>query len=389
MTSDDVLFVSGASSTRRASPPEGAVSQHRARSRHPTPTPSSFTLKRPDPLFNGSDRRPRCPPHRVSRKALDEKGEEAFGIEPVGTGALPGPERRPTDGIMLNAFADYWDGPAKTAEVHVTFIADTTARTLAFASGQVDMIEGVRQPGWIPTMQAAVGRHALRRHGAGQLQHAAHQPDHGAARRPARPPGHPLRHQQRDAGRRAMARWSTPMVGIIAPQFAGAVTKDELPPELQYNYDPEKAKALLAEAGHPDGVTIPAFTSQREDYAAIMLMIQEQLRAAGINLDLQIIDHATMHAENRQRQEHDGAQLLELSAGADPAAAQQLSFGSGGQGGRLGAGNYSHYGVAMPGVDDADRRRRRTSPISTSASRSSRRSRRRFSPTCRCSASSP
>ena len=42
------------------------------------------------------------------------------------------------------------------------------------------------------------------------------------------------------------------MVGIIAPQFAGRLKKDELPPELRYDYDPDKAKALLAEAGHPE-----------------------------------------------------------------------------------------------------------------------------------------
>ena len=47
----------------------------------------------------------------------------------------------------------------------------------------------------------------------------------------------------------------------------------------------KKAKALLAEAGFPNGLTIPCYTSQREDYASIMLIIQEQLRAAGINID--------------------------------------------------------------------------------------------------------
>ena len=72
------------------------------------------------------------------------------------------------------------------------------------------------------------------------------------------------------------------MVGIIAPQFAGSVKKADLPPELRYDYDIKKAKALLAEAGHPNGLTIPCYTSQREDYAAIMLIIQEQLRAGWV-----------------------------------------------------------------------------------------------------------
>ena len=44
---------------------------------------------------------------------------------------------------------------------------------------------------------------------------------------------------------------------------------------VQHNI--QRARALLAEAGHPNGVTIQCFTSQREDYSSIMLMIQEQL----------------------------------------------------------------------------------------------------------------
>ena len=141
------------------------------------------------------------------------------------------------------------------------------------------------------------------------------------------------------------------MVGIIAPQFAGAVTKKELPPELQYNYDPKKAKALLAEAGHPNGVTIPCFTSQREDYAALMLMLQEQLRAAGINLDLKIIDHATMHAENRK--DRNAVALYSSSFPPVPTQPflQLLSAAAEVKADGGGAENYSHYGVAMPGID--------------------------------------
>jgi peptide/nickel transport system substrate-binding protein len=142
------------------------------------------------------------------------------------------------------------------------------------------------------------------------------------------------------------------MVGIIAPQFAGSVKREDLPEELRYGTNPQRARALLAEAGHPGGVTIPCFTSQREDYASIMLMIQEQLRAVGIRLDMRIIDHATMHAENRR----DRNTMTLYSSSYPPIPTQpflQLLLSSAatradGRGGE----NYSHYGVAIPGIDE-------------------------------------
>ena len=79
-------------------------------------------------------------------------------------------------------------------------------------------------------------------------------------------------------------------------------------------------------------MTIPCFTSQREDYAAIMLMLQEQLRGAGINLDLKIIDHATMHSENRKDRNSVALYSSSYPAGADTTFPAVAVGRSGGQG---------------------------------------------------------
>jgi peptide/nickel transport system substrate-binding protein len=307
-----------------------------------------FTLKRPDPLFNGSVVTTLAA-SILSRKAFEEKGN-GFGMSPIGTGPYQVDNVSPTEGVLLNAFPEYFNGPAVTKTIQVRFIADTTARTLAFASGQVDMIEGVRTPGWIPTMRQRSANTIFDATAPGSfnLLHL----------NLTRPPLNDLRVRQAiryaintDQIAAAFSGLAVPMVGVIAPQFAGAVKKEDLPPELQYNYDPKKAKALLAEAGHPNGVTIPCFTSQREDYAAIMLMIQEQLRAAGINLDLKIIDHATMHSENRK----DRNSVALYSSSYPPVPTQPflqlLSAGAEVKPDGSGAENYSHYGAAIPGID--------------------------------------
>jgi peptide/nickel transport system substrate-binding protein len=306
----------------------------------------AIKLKRPDPLFNGGAV---AAAYIVCRKAF-EPSDTAFDTNPIGTGPYQLESFSPTDGLMLSAFPGYFGGAAATKNVHIRFIADTTARTLAFASGQVDMIEGVRAPGWIPSMQQRAPKTVFDATAPGSFNllhlNLTRAPLNDIRVRQAIRYG--INTEQIAAAYKGLA---TPMVGVIASQFAGAVKKSELPPELQYSYDPKKARALLAEAGHPNGVTIPCYTSQREDYATIMLMLQEQLRAAGINLDLKIIDHATFHAENRK--DKNSLVLYSISYPPVPTQPFQLLLARSAEvrPDSKGADNFSHYGAAIPGLD--------------------------------------
>jgi len=348
MTADDVLFTFGRHLDPKVVTNQKAFYANVASIDAPDRYTVRFVLKRPDPLFNGSVITT-LSSNIVSRKAFEERGN-AFNMDPIGTGAYQVDSVSPTEGVMMSAFAEHFAGPAVSQKLRVSFIADTTARTLAFAAGQVDMIEGVRTPGWIPTMKQRAPQTIFDATAPGSfnLLHLNLN----------RPPLNDLRVRQairyainNEQIAAAFAGIAAPMVGIIAPQFAGSVKKADLPPELRYDYDIKKAKALLAEAGHPNGLTIPCYTSQREDYAAIMLIIQEQLRAAGINLDLKIIDHATMHAENRK----DRNSVALYSSSYPPVPTQPfmalLWAGAEVKGDSSGGENYSHYGVAMPGID--------------------------------------
>ena len=60
-------------------------------------------------------------------------------------------------------------------------------------------------------------------------------------------------------------------------------------------YDIEKAKALLAEAGYPDGLTLSLHTTQeRPLYYNISQVLQGQLAKAGITVDMNVTDYASM-----------------------------------------------------------------------------------------------
>lgn len=350
MTSEDVVFTFG----RQLDKDLVTAGKVQFSNIESIEAPDAYTfvakLKRPDPLFNGSAASVLAA-SILSKRAFEEKGEENFSFDPIGTGCYMVESVSETAGVTLTVFPEFFGEQPATEKVRVSFIADTTARTLAFASGQIDMIEGVRAPGWIETMQQRSAETVFDMTAPGSFNflhlNLTRAPLDNLKVRQA------IRYALDSEGlASAYGPMAKPMIGIIASQFEGSVKREDLPEELQYKPDVEKAKALLAEAGYPDGVTISCYTSQREDYAAIMLIIQEQLRAAGITLDLDIIDHNTFHAENRL--DKNAMPLNSSSYGPLPINVflQQVSAGAEVKSDGTGQGNFSHYGVAMPGIDD-------------------------------------
>ena len=66
-------------------------------------------------------------------------------------------------------------------------------------------------------------------------------------------------------------------------------------------YDPEKAKKLLAEAGHPNGFTIKDyFISKSFFFPKMMTLVQEQLKKIGITIEIQLVEHPTYHENIRK-----------------------------------------------------------------------------------------
>ena len=87
--------------------------------------------------------------------------------------------------------------------------------------------------------------------------------------------------------------------GIGRPVEAAMVPScAEYPEDFKANpYDPEKAKALLAEAGYPDGLTVKMKTIESKTYSKPTEIIQEQLRKIGINVEIEIMERGAWFAD--------------------------------------------------------------------------------------------
>ena len=58
-----------------------------------------------------------------------------------------------------------------------------------------------------------------------------------------------------------------------------------------FTYNPEKAKKLLAEAGHPNGFTIKVQTSSANTNNEVLSMVASQLAKVGVTLEIQVLEY--------------------------------------------------------------------------------------------------
>lgn len=261
-------------------------------------------------------------------------------------------DRIDTDrGIVLNAFDGYFAGRPKIDGMEIRYMADPTARTLSFIKGDLDVIEGARQPGWIAQ---------VRQQKPDAIVDATHPGSCNTLYfNLGRRPFDDIRVRKalhyaidRNVILTAFNGIAGAVWGINPPEFPGAFQKDEVPAELRYDYDPDHAKALLNEAGLGRGFRFSIIMTPREDYASLMLMVQEMWRQVGVDMTMQTVDHTSYHTQMA----HDVNALILNSKSFAPVPTQ-IPFanyaassvvkpdGSGGE-------NYSHYGVLMGGIDD-------------------------------------
>lgn len=76
------------------------------------------------------------------------------------------------------------------------------------------------------------------------------------------------------------------------------------PDTVVYDYDVEKAKALLAEAGYPDGLKTTLWCSDSQVMKDTSVVLQEQLRQAGIEVEVKTMEQGSYYSATGKG-EHD------------------------------------------------------------------------------------
>lgn len=273
----------------------------------------------------------------VSKKAGEELGNK-FGGSPIGTGPFSFDEHATQQYLKLVAHDDYFRGAPKVQGIMYRMIPSDSARDLAFTSGEIDIAHGKREQRWVERAKKRGVNVDIFEPAEFRILHLNRNIK-------------PLDDVQ---VRRAIAAaidvdQILSYVGTdVADKGCSVVPDGYLGQDCSagtYEYDVDKAKELLAQAGHSSGIQIKSIVSNISAQLPIMEIVQAQLAQAGIKLELEVVDHATYQARSRK----DQSAIVFYGAARFPVADYYLSefFDSASEiGSATAMSNFSHCSVA-------------------------------------------
>lgn len=216
----------------------------------------------------------------------------------IGTGPFKLTERKVQESVTLEKFADYWGEPAYLDKVTMKVIDNAETLVMSLKSGAIDMATHLisSQVNELPDMNIIEGSsNAVQ----GLYLNNAFEPFQDVRVRQALCYGI----DRQGILDLAFDGYGTLVGSSMFPAF-GKYFVDEL--TTHYTYDPEKAKALLAEAGQSDlsfTITVPSNMQQHVDTAQVIV---EQLKAIGVTATINQVDWETWKKETYGERKYEG-----------------------------------------------------------------------------------
>lgn len=224
----------------------------------------------------------------ISRKAYAKFGSD-FARNPVGFGPFQYDSIESGVAVTFVPNNAYFRGAPHLTKVKYRFLSSASARGLAFLAGEIDAAAGSADQNWLRHVKATPGAtiDIFEPSELNLLHVNTKMPpfDNILVRRALAHAVDPNR-----LPRYRGAEFSRPAKSVVPSDNIGYT--DDVP---RFDFDPEKAKSLLREAGFPNGLAFNMIASQSPGYYAELQILQANLKESGIMVTLQPAEHATWH----------------------------------------------------------------------------------------------
>jgi peptide/nickel transport system substrate-binding protein len=225
---------------------------------------------------------------------------DSLSTFPIGTGPYRFVRYDTDDQLVLSAFEGYFDGLPNNTGVILKVIPDDTMRGLELRKGSVDLVINQLPPDIIHQFEDSGELQVHRSPGLDFMYLGLKMDDPVLSDTRVRHAiGYAIDRQAIvDHLRRGLARVAE---GPLIPRQVWAFESGV----RQFTYDPDRAKRLLDEAGHPDPdgdgplprLRLQMKVSNVEEFVLQATVIQQDLRRVGIDVDLRSYEFATFFAD--------------------------------------------------------------------------------------------
>lgn len=224
----------------------------------------------------------------VSKSYVESVGDENYAAKPCGTGPYKLVEWQKGSKIILESNEDYYKGAPPIKHIELRVLKEATTAMVALESGDVDLVYNI---GGLDVMSVQsndkLGYQETNGTSIWNLGFNVNvEPFNDVRVRKALA----MAVKRDDIINGAMDGLGSPAKIILTDQTMPNPGADSINVP---DYDPEGAKALLAEAGYPNGLDITVCV--REDYTKkIASIVQDEWKEIGVNAEIQVMERAAL-----------------------------------------------------------------------------------------------
>ena len=233
----------------------------------------------------------------VSKKAIEEMGNDWFKTHPIGTGPFMFETYDPRQQTVLKANPKYFRGKPILEKVVIKYMPNVSSREFGLRTGELHIIEGLNEAKWVEKI-STFPEVSVQTFGPCETQmlhfNMANEVFKDIRVRKA---------VSYAINRSEVAAFMGESLAVPiysaarAPPAMGALTKEEAEAAgVVYEGDMAKAKALLKEAGKSNLSFEVIISELATSYRKPLVALQAQLKKSGIDMQLKVVDHSSFHS---------------------------------------------------------------------------------------------